>query len=53
VDRVPFTVEGMASINLIPEELYAYLDGNIPAVLRLLHLPSPESVPDSGGFECL
>jgi 8-oxo-dGTP pyrophosphatase MutT (NUDIX family) len=45
VDRVSFTAEGMASINLIPEELRTYLDDNIPAVLRLLSLISARSVP--------
>jgi NTP pyrophosphohydrolases including oxidative damage repair enzymes len=38
VERVPFTIEGLAPINLIPEELRDYFDGNLPAVLRLLHL---------------
>jgi 8-oxo-dGTP pyrophosphatase MutT (NUDIX family) len=46
VDRVPFTFGGVDSIDLIPEELCAYLDGNIPTVLRLLDLVSARSVPD-------
>jgi 8-oxo-dGTP pyrophosphatase MutT (NUDIX family) len=46
VDRVPFTVEGVGSIELIPEELCDYLNGNIPAVLRLLDLVSAGSLPD-------
>lgn len=38
VDRVPFTPEGIASIQLIPEELTDYLKTGIPAIRRLLHL---------------
>lgn len=52
VDRVPFTPDGVASIALIPEELCGYLDGNIPAVRRLLYLHSAGHCPpgDSSAY---